>query len=149
AKIQAGSAAPLERAEVATELANREGTLILATQSVSIAENSLKQLILRDPNAAEWSMTVTPTDAPAVSHDPANFDVAIRDAMDNRFELRRLKLQKEMNDIDIRYFKNQTKPQIDLSTNFSLNGISRSGIRNVATTSPFLTGSADLFLLNN
>ena len=134
AKIQAGAAAPLERAEVATELANREGTLLLATQSVSTAENALKQLIIRDPNSADWSLTITPIDAPVVSPDAANLDAALRDAMDNRFELRRLKIQKEINDIDIRYFKNQLKPQIDLSSNFSLNGISHSGVRTPATT---------------
>lgn len=148
ARIQAGTAAPLERAEVTTELANREGNLLVATQQVSIAENALKQLILRDPNAAEWSMTITPTDVPAVSPDPANLDAAMRDAMDNRFELRRLRLQKDMNQIDIRYFKNQLKPQIDLNTTFSLGGIARSGT-STATTTNLLTGSADLFLLSN
>ncbi|MEQ1646393.1 MAG: TolC family protein, partial [Pyrinomonadaceae bacterium] len=91
ARIEAGAAAPLDRAEVATELANREG---------------------------------------------------------NRFELKRLKLQREINQEDIKYFKNQTKPQIDLNTTFSLDGISRSGT-STETTSNLITGTADLLLFNN
>jgi len=145
AKIEAGAAAPLEKAEVATELANREGDLLLATQTVSINENALKQLVLRDPTSAEWLQTFVPTDIPQVSSQPISLDTAMSDAMDNRFELRRLKLQKEINAEDIKYFKNQTKPQIDLNTTFSLNGLSRSGT-STAFTSNLLTSQQDLLL---
>ena len=71
AKIDAGAAAPLEKAEVETELANREGDLLLATQQVGVAENTLKQLILKDPLSNEWSQTIVPTDAPKFSLDTA------------------------------------------------------------------------------
>ncbi len=148
AKIEAGAAAPLEKAEVQTELANREGDLLQATQQVSIAENTLKQLVLRDPLSPEWQQTFVPTEKPAFNLDPLNLDDAMKDAMDNRFELRRLKLQKEINSEDIKYYKNQTKPQIDLNTTFSLDGLARSGT-NVATTSNLLTSAADLFLFNS
>ncbi len=147
ARIDAGAAAPLERAEVATELANREGELLLATQTVSTTENTLKQLVLRDPTAIEWSQTFVPTDAPVVSAAPLNLDDAMKDAMDNRFELRRLRLQKEINDEDIKFFKNQTKPQIDLNTTFSLDGLSRNGT-SVAGTTDLYTSAGDLRLFN-
>jgi len=94
ARIAAGASAPLERAEVATELANRQGDLLLATQQVSTAENTLKQLVIRDPLSVEWTQTFVPTDPPAVTTTPIDMDVAIKDAMDNRFELRRLSCSK-------------------------------------------------------
>ncbi|CAN5620883.1 hypothetical protein BH20ACI4_BH20ACI4_31100 [soil metagenome] len=127
AQIDAGSAAPLARAEVATELANREGDVLLAAQQVSITENTLKTLLLRDPTATEWSSTYVPTDTPVFNMDTINLENAMKDAIDNRPELRRLRLQKDINEIDIAYFKNQTKPRIDLVTNFSLDGLSQSG----------------------
>jgi len=148
ARINAGAAAPLERAEAATELANREGDLLLATQQVSVAENTLKQLVLRDPLSAEWSQTFVPTDAPAFSLAPLNLEDVMKDAMDNRFELRFLKLQKEMNETDIRFFKNQIKPQIDFNSTFSLDGLSRSGT-NTAFTTNLLTSGTDVFLFNS
>ncbi len=147
ARISAGAAAPLERAEVATELANREGDLLLATQQVSTAENALKQFVLGDPLSAEWTQTFVPTDKPAFSLDPVNLDDAMKDAMDNRFELRRLRLQREINSEDIKLFKNQIKPQIDLNTTFSLDGLSRSGT-NSATTTNLFTSTGDLRLFN-
>ena len=148
ARIEAGAAAPLSRAEVATELANREGELLNATQQVASAENTLKQLILRDPLAVEWTQTFVPTDDPTVSASPVSLEAAMADAMSNRFELRRLKLQKEINAEDIKYFKNQTKPQIDLNTSFSLGGLSRSGLNSGFETN-LLTSPQDLLLFNS
>jgi outer membrane protein len=148
ARIQAGAAAPLERAEVATELANREGELLLATQQVSIVENRLKGLVLRDPLSAEWSQTFVPTDPPAFSLDKVSLEAALADAMDNRFELRSLRLQREANEADIRFFGNQKKPQIDLNTTFSLDGLSQGGT-NSAVNTTLLTNSQDIFLLNS
>ena len=144
AKIEAGAAAPLERAEVATELANREADLIVATQQVSITENSLKQLLLRDAISAEWTQSIVPTDQPTVALDAINMDAALKDAMDNRYELRRLKLERDINQIDIKYFKNQTKPQVDLNTTFSLDGLSRSPATTKDTLIPLISGDPSL-----
>jgi HAE1 family hydrophobic/amphiphilic exporter-1 len=78
-------------------------------------------------------------------------DAALNDAMDNRFELRRLKIEKQINDINIRYFKNQTKPQIDLNTTFSLQGLSRVPATTTDTIVPLIFGdpnsNASAFLL--
>ncbi len=140
ARINAGSAAPLARAEVATELANREGELLQATQLVSRTENSLKQLVLRDAMNIEWSQSYVPIDKPAFNLNPINLDNAIKDAMDNRFELRRLKLQNDINNIDIAYFKNQTKPQIDLNTTLSFDGLALGNVSTDSTTVPLISG---------
>lgn len=144
AKIAAGAAAPLARAEVATELANREGDLLVATQQVSVTENSLKQLLLKDATSSEWLQSYVPTDTPSFSLTPVNIDNAIKDAMDNRFELRRLKLASDINKIDIDYFKNQTKPQIDLNTTFSLDGLSRGSVSTNSAFVPQFSGNEDI-----
>jgi outer membrane protein TolC len=123
AQIAAGATAPLERAEVQTELANRESDVLSSSQNVSIAENNLKQLILRDPESKDWSAQITPTDAPAFDATPVNLNDALADARTNRPELQRLKLQRDINDIDIKYFKNQTKPRVDLQATLATTGL--------------------------
>lgn len=155
ARIAAGASAPLARAEVATELANRESDLLIATQQVSIAENVLKQLILKDAVNPEWSQSYVPTEKPAFSMDPLSLDDAVKDAMDNRHELRRLKFAKDINTIDIEYFRNQTRPQIDLNTTFSLDGLSQGGASTDSTTFPLISSdpasvstNASAFLLS-
>lgn len=152
ARITAGSAAPLQRAEVSTELANRESDVLVASQQVSIAENTLKQLLLKDANAPEWVESLVPTDSPVFSLDKVDLQSALKDATQNRPELSRLRLEEEVNNIDIDYFKNQTKPRIDLNTTVSLDGLSSSGTgSNDGFVVPIISGdpntNADAFLL--
>jgi HAE1 family hydrophobic/amphiphilic exporter-1 len=123
AQISAGAIAPLARAEVQTELANRESDLLVATQSVSFAENELKRLILRDAQAREWSASVMPTDTPSFDAAPLNLTDAIAEARANRPELRRLNLSRDINSIDLQYFKNQTRPRIDLQGTVATTGL--------------------------
>src|SRR6185436_11116812 len=96
AQIAVGTQAPLSRAEVQTELANRESALLVSVQNVSIAENNLKQLIVKDPTAAEWSAQITPTDSPLFDSSPVNLNEALKEARDNRPELRRLRLDTDI-----------------------------------------------------
>lgn len=138
AKIAAGAAAPLAKAEVITELANREADLLLASQQVSVAENALKQLLIKEATSSDWLRPLVPTDRPVVGQEPVNLDAAIKDALDNRYELQRLKLAADINKIDIDYFKNQTRPQIDLNTTVSLDGLARGNITTSPTTFPLI-----------
>ncbi|HEY6189785.1 MAG TPA: TolC family protein [Pyrinomonadaceae bacterium] len=128
ARVAAGASAPLERAEVQTELANRESALLQATQSVSIAENNLKQLIIRDPSAPEWSAQITPTDQPTFDATPLNLQDAMTEARANRPELSRLRLQRDISDIDLKFFKNQTRPRIDLQATLATTGLAGSPV---------------------
>lgn len=154
AQIGAGAKAPLERAEVQTELANRESALLLAVQSVSVAENNLKRLIFKDPSAPEWSVQVTPTDTPRFDTAPVNLNDALKEARENRPELQRLRLQNEINKIDLQYFKNQTRPQIDIQSTLASTGLAGkdvSGALPAGTLVPLIAGDpngiANAFLL--
>lgn len=154
AQITVGTKAPLERAEVQTELANRESSLLLAVQSVSTAENNLKQLIIRDSTGSEWSAQITPTDTPKFDAAPVSLNDALKEARDNRPELRRLRLQNDINKIDIQYFKNQTRPQVDLVSTLATTGLAgtdASGAPAAGTLLPIISGDpntvANAFLL--
>jgi HAE1 family hydrophobic/amphiphilic exporter-1 len=128
AQIAAGARAPLERAEVLTEVSNRETALLSAIQSVAISENNLKNLIFKEPANPEWNAQLTPTDQPKFDTNPVNLTDALKAARDNRPELRRLRLQNDINAIDIQYFKNQTRPRIDLTGTVALTGLAGSDV---------------------
>lgn len=154
AQISVGTQAPLARAEVQTELANRESSLLVSVQNVSIAENNLKQLMIKDSTAPEWSAQLTPTDTPKFDTAPVNLIDALKEARENRPELRRLRLQSEINGIDIQYFKNQTKPQIDIQSTLATTGLAGkdvSGAPLAGTLFPIISGdpsvNAQAFLL--
>ncbi len=143
AQISAGAKAPLDRAQVQTDIATRESNLFIATQNVSVAENSLKQLMLRDPRAPEWSAQITPTDTPAFDLSPVDLNGSLEEARKNRPELRRLNLQKEINSVDVQYYKNQTLPQMDITSTLATTGLAGSATGLPAgTLVPLISGNS-------
>ncbi len=142
AQISAGAKAPLDRAQVLTDIATREANLFIATQTVSQSENALKQLMLRDPLAPEWSAQLTPTDTPAFDLSPVNLTSSLEEAHKNRPELRRLDLQKDINTVDIQYFKNQTLPQVDIQSTVATTGLAGKALGLPAGTQvPLISGN--------
>lgn len=127
-RIEAGSSAPFQRAEIETELATRESELIASTQNVSAAEVALKLLILRNPLAPEWSAALVPVDTPSFESAPVNLEDAIREARTNRPELSRLTTEAEISDIDLQYFKNQMRPRVDIQVTVSTTGLAGSPV---------------------
>ena len=128
AQIEAGAKAPLDRAQVQTDIASRETNLFIATQNVSVAENTLKQLMLHGPEAPEWTAQITPTDSPVLDLSAVNLPLALEEAHKNRPEIRRLNLQKEINGLDIQYYNNQTKPQINLTGAVATTGLAGTNV---------------------
>ena len=133
-RIESGGTAPIERAEVLTELAGRESEVLLAVRNVAVVENRLKRLILPEQGAPEWEAQFIPTDEPSFDEAPVPLADAVREARANRPELRRLQLQDEINDIDIAFYRNQARPRFDLQATVSTTGLAGSPV--VATGQP-------------
>src|SRR5215204_6431711 len=123
ASVAAGASAPLQRAEIETELSTRQSALLLANQQVTFAENTLKNLLIKDALSPDWSKALLPTDSPSFEETPLNLETALKEARDNRPEMRRLRLEEDVNDINLQFYKNQTKPRIDLVGTLSTNGL--------------------------
>lgn len=150
AQIAAGAKAPLDRAQVQTDIATREANLFIATQTVSQSENALKQLMLRDPLAPEWSAQLTPTDSPAFDLSPVDLKSSLEEAHKNRPEIRRLDLQKDINTLDVQYYKNQTLPQVDIQSTVATTGLAGTSLGLPAGSQvPLISGTtnASAFLL--
>jgi HAE1 family hydrophobic/amphiphilic exporter-1 len=150
ASVAAGASAPLQRAEIETELSTRESSLLIANQQVTVAENTLKNLMLKDPLSPDWSKAVVPSDQPTFDETPVSLEASLKEARESRPEMRRLRLEEEVNDINLQFYRNQTKPRIDLVGTFQTNGLA--GTLNPAvidnTPSPLITNAADRFLLD-
>jgi HAE1 family hydrophobic/amphiphilic exporter-1 len=152
ASVAAGASAPLQRAEIETELSTRESSLLVANQQVTFAENTLKNLLLKDPLSPDWSKALVPTDSPSFEETPLNLETALKEAHDNRPELRRLRLEEDVNDINLQFYKNQTKPRVDLVGTLSTNGLAGTVNPNLISTesSPLIdvngTGTSSFLL---
>ncbi|MDT7690343.1 MAG: outer membrane protein [Acidobacteriota bacterium] len=134
ASVAAGASAPLQRAEIETELSTRESSLLIANQQVTFAENTLKNLLIKDPLSADWSKALVPTDQPSFDETPVSLESSLKEARENRPEMRRLKLEEDVNGINLQFYKNQTKPRIDLTGTVQTNGLA--GTPHGSTTIP-------------
>jgi outer membrane protein TolC len=121
--VDKGISAPVELVQVEAELQRRRENVLSSLESVTRAENNLKALILADAKESEWDRAIVPTDQPAVTPVGLGLDDAVSQAVTNRPELASLRAQKEINDIDLKYFKNQKLPQIDLFAEYGLTGL--------------------------
>lgn len=121
--VDAGTLAPIELRSTEAQLESAKGNVIIALQGVTTAENTLKGLLLKDPGDKMWYSEISPTDQPLSTHSTFDLEDATRLALKNRPELEQMRLQTEQKNIDIKYYTNQTKPQIDLVGNYGSIGL--------------------------
>jgi HAE1 family hydrophobic/amphiphilic exporter-1 len=137
-RIANGISSPLERAEANTQIASSETALLAATNYVTVTENNLKQVMLRNPTAPEWGRKICPIDQPSEEPVSTSLPELLTSARANRPELRRFDLQQDINALDVKLFRNQTRPRIDLQAN-----VATVGLAGTVVPAPLITGTPD------
>lgn len=125
-QVEKGVIAPVDLLESETQVKNFEQSVYAAQEGVSHAENNLKKMLAAERSAEIWSkalLPVTPVDleAPRVA-----LGTAVESALTNRLELAELETSAEINKIDQRFYRDQTRPQIDLTASYSSNALAGS-----------------------
>jgi outer membrane protein len=123
-QVEVGTLAQIEVVSAATSLESRRQEVFQAMNDVGIAENALKNLTASGPNDELWSSVIDPIE-PFDVKNQVSMPVAdaINLAHENRPEIRQQNASKEMNKINIDFFRNQAKPQIDLVAGYAINGL--------------------------
>jgi outer membrane protein TolC len=137
--VAEGSLAPIDIVAAETQVANFEQAEFSALDDVNRAENNLKNLIAENQQAKLWNVSVIPTDDVDLTLPQVTLPDAMKAAMDNRQELKQSDLAREINQLDQRLYRNQTKPEIDLVGSYGVVGTAGTL---TSTTNPF-TASND------
>ncbi len=135
--VDQGVLAPIEIVAAEAQIANFEQLIFLAQEAVTRAENTLKSLVLPDRAAAEWSRSLTPVSPMSLIIPKIGLEIAVTEALSNRPEIEQIQLNEDINKIDLKYFRNQTKPQIDLVGSYTSAGLA-------GTPNPLASGAANL-----
>ena len=139
--VNEGQLAPIDLVASESQIATYEQGVFSALEDVTRYENTLKNLIAKDSSAVIWGNSIVPTDSVDVSVPQISLPDALKTAKDNRPELQQAGVLKEINEIDQRYYKDLTKPEIDLIGSYGTTGLAGS----VATSgNPFTTSSQQL-----
>ncbi len=125
--VEAGTLAPADIISARVELERRNDEAEAALDAIQRAENALKALMLQPSSGEQWQAELVPVEAPQVdSNAGLPLDDALRLARANRPEMQQFKLRGEINKIDADFFRNQTKPQIDLVASYGTIGLAGS-----------------------
>jgi outer membrane protein TolC len=123
-RVEVGTMAPIDIVEAEAEVARNEEAVIVAEAGIRQAEDLLRSLIL-DTNAPDfWQTEIEPIyDASSFTPQPADAEAAVKNALAKRTDLESARLQTETVALNIRYYRNQTLPQLNLQANFFGDGL--------------------------
>lgn len=121
--VAEGALAPIDVVAAEAQVAGFEQTLFTSLEDVSRAENNLKNLIAENHQSDLWNLSLVPTDSVDLTAPEISLPEAMKAALDNRPELQQSTVAREINQIDQKFFREQTKPQIDLVGSYGMVGL--------------------------
>jgi outer membrane protein len=133
--VAEGMLAPIDVVAVDAQVAGFEQTLFAALEEVSRSENNLKTLIAENRQSEIWNVSLIPTDSVDLVSPNVSLAEAMKVAMENRAELQQSNVVREINQIDQSFFRDQTKPQVDLVGSYGVVGLA--GAINNSAINPF------------
>jgi HAE1 family hydrophobic/amphiphilic exporter-1 len=145
-QVEQGILAPIDIVEAETQLDTFEQNVYTAQQALTRAENVLKNLMLRERQSALWSAALIPATPLELDPPEVEFQAAVKEALEMRPEVAQSNLSADLNQINTRFFQEQTKPQADLVVSYSSSGLAGKALTG---PSPFSASSlASTALLN-
>ena len=140
--VNEGQLAPIDVVAAEAQISTYEQAVFSALEEVSRAENNLKNMIAENHLADIWNASIVPTDPVELTVPDVSLPDALKTAMENRPELQQSNVLREINQIDQRYYKDQTKPAIDLVGSYGVSGLAGSVSSNVVN--PFTQSSVQV-----
>jgi HAE1 family hydrophobic/amphiphilic exporter-1 len=135
-RVEIGTTPPIDIVEAESEVAARQEAVIVAQANIATAEDNLRALIF-DPSMPDfWTIRIEPTELPAFSPMPVDVDLAVKNALERRTDLEQTKRQMESTDVNIRYYRNQTLPDVTANLNYGLTALGGTRLPSAGTGFP-------------
>jgi outer membrane protein len=141
--VEEGVLAPIDVVAADAQVSGYEQSVYTALEEVQRAENNLKNLIAENRQSPFWNVSIIPTDSVDLTPPVFTLKEAMDAAMTNRTELQQSTTAREINEIDQRYFREQTKPQVDLIGSYGVVGLA-GALNSTSTVNPLTISSAQL-----
>jgi HAE1 family hydrophobic/amphiphilic exporter-1 len=122
-QAKVGTLADLDVINAAAQVESVRQQVFQAMQTVAQAADALKSLTVEGPADDLWSANIVPVESFELKPLMLPLPDALKLALANRPEVRQFGLQKEINELDVKFFRNQTKPQVDLIASYGLTGV--------------------------
>ncbi|HEU5259690.1 MAG TPA: TolC family protein, partial [Vicinamibacterales bacterium] len=123
ARIQIGTTPPIDAVEAQAEVAAREQAVIVAEAQIDTAQDNLRALVLNQSAPDFWTTRFVPAELPAFEPTAVDVDAAVRNALQMRTDLLQARKSLEAADVNIKYFRNQTLPDVTATFDYGLTGL--------------------------
>ncbi len=143
-RVEIGTLAPIDVVQAQSEVASREEAVITAEASIGQTEDQLRTLIFDPQTANFWQMNLKPTDMAPFQLQAVDVEGAVSRALKERTDLVTARKRLEITDYNLKYYKNQTLPFLDLVFNYNTTGLGGTQfIRAGEGFPPPITGTVD------
>jgi outer membrane protein len=122
-KVRVGTLAPLDVVLAESEVAAREGDVIVAEAALFDAEDVVKRAIFPLSSPELWALRVAPKDRPTADVFQVDEAAAIKNALENRTDMVNARKTLELAAYSVQYTKNQVLPTVDLIGTLGAAGI--------------------------
>jgi outer membrane protein len=119
ARVEIGTMAPLDIVQAEAEVATREESVILAEAAIERAQDAVRTLVY-NPSAPDfWTARIEPTETVTFVPTTVDVEAAVKNALAQRTDVSVARKSLEANDVNIRYFRNQSLPDVTAQVNYN------------------------------
>ncbi len=118
-KVKVGTAAPIEILSSKATVARDESAVIQAEQAIQTREEALKRIL----NMSKEPFSIIPKDKAQVTNISMDFDSALEEAIENRADMKRTRINLESNNLSVKYQRNQALPNLQLNAGLTSYGV--------------------------
>ncbi len=122
-RVEIGTEPPINIVEAESEVAAREESVIVAQAQIATAEDTLRALVFDPAMPDFWNIRIEPTELPPFQPLNVDTDAAVRNALERRTDLQQTQRSMEATEINIRFFRNQTLPDVQAQVNYGLSAL--------------------------
>ena len=140
--VNEGLLAPIDVVAAEAQISGFEQSVYSALDDVGRAENNLKNLVAENREAPIWRVAIVPVESVELAPPQLALDDAMQYALKSRPELLSSDVAREINEIEQRFAREQTRPQVDLVASYGVVGLA--GSLNTSDVSNPLTASTAL-----
>jgi len=120
-RVQVGSLAPLDVQQDEAQVAQSRASLIAAENTLSVDQNALKNLLT--DHYTQWhDVNIQPTEMLAAERELFDVQDSCNKGMTGRPDLVQARLNVEAQGIQLKYYRNQLFPEVDLIGSYGYNG---------------------------
>jgi outer membrane protein len=123
ARVEIGTIPPIDVVEAEAEVAQRQEAVIVGEAGIDTAQDRLRSLVYNPSTPDFWTIQIEPVDLPPFETITVDVNGAVRNALDRRTDLSQTRKNMEATDINIKFLKNESLPDVNASFDYGLSAL--------------------------